>query len=467
MMNAIEIVRRAVVKAAWAVAAGWRGFALGAALGLALLIVVACSGFRSGTQSASDQQLGSLYEFEKYESSPKVRVRVARGVEKATLSGPKKLRIELGAGPTGRGPEVNTPVVVTVGPQGWVVRDARGEVSLTMGMQSSGSLAVRRVAASLMDLDGTPLAGDLILHRSTSLGGGDGVPPKGFDVVEQISIDLYLPGVLAKELYATWGLETYKAQAIAARSYALHERQRRMAQGDYYDLESTTKDQAYGGATNRSVAHQGVEDTIGLVLTWRSGLLRAYYSSTTAGRAASARDIWPTYKGYEFNLAGPIQASPRDDADSFSPLYRWEVKRSATSLSDRLRAYGTAHQFAIRQIGTVKKIDVTKSNEFGRPTEYKFTDQTGKSWTLSSEHARIACNTDAPGQPAITKEDRVNSGDFEATLVGDVMVIKGRGFGHGVGMSQYGAEGMARKGADAKQILAYYYPGAEITRLYE
>jgi stage II sporulation protein D len=466
-MESLENTRRAVGATAWVASGGVRGFAAGVALALTMMTVVACSGYRSGTQSAADRELGALYELEKFESSPKVRVRVARGIEKAELTGPTRVRIEHGDGPTGRGPEVVTPVTVTVGPRGWQVRDARGEVSLTVGMESAGSLAVRRVVASLLNLDGTPLAGDLLLHRSTSEGGGDGVSPKGFDVVEHISIDLYLPGVLAKELYATWGLETYKAQAIAARSYALHERQRRMAQGHFFDLESTTKDQAYAGATDRSVAHRAVEETLGEVLTWRGGLLRAYYSSTTAGRAASARDIWPTYKGYEFNLAAPIQASPRDDADSFSPLYRWEVKRSVASLSDRVRKYGEANQFAIRQIGTIKKIEVTKRNEFERPTEYRFTDQTGKNWKLTSEHARIASNTDAPGHPAITKEDRVSSGDFEAVVQGDTVIIKGRGFGHGVGMSQYGAEGMVRKGADAKAVLAYYYPGSEITKLYE
>ena len=455
------------MKAAWAASAGWRGFAAGASLGVAMLIVVACSTFRSDTQSAANKDLGKLYELEKFESSPKVRVRVGRAVEKVALSGPGRVRIEHGDGPTGRGPEVTTPAEVTVGPRGWVVRDAKGEVSLTSGMQEASALAIRRVAASLLEVDGVPLAGDVLLHRSTSQGGGDGLSPTAFDVVEHVSIDLYLPGVLAKELYPTWGLETYKAQAIAARSYALHERQRRMAAGSYYDLESTTKDQAYGGATDRTVAHRAVEATLGQVLTYRGSLLRAYYSSTTAGRAASARDIWPTYKGYEFNLAAPIQASPRNDADSFSPLYRWEVKRTASSLSERLRKYGETNQFAIRAIGTVKKIEVTKRNAFDRPTEYKFTDQTGKSWTLSAEHARIACNTDVPGLPAITKDDRVSSGDFEAVVQGDTVVIKGRGFGHGVGMSQYGAEGMARKGSDAKAILTYYYPGSDLTSMYE
>jgi stage II sporulation protein D len=457
---------RAVAGAAWAATVGWRGFAAGAALGLTTLIVVACSSLGGGTQTAADKELVELYGFEKYESSPKVRVRVSREAQRVELTGPAKLRVEYGTGASGRGPELNTPVTIALGARGWEVRDARGEVSLTDDMLQTESLAVRRVGSTLVKLDGQPLAGDLYFHRPTSEGGGDGISPKGFDVVEHVSIDLYLPGVLTKELYPTWGIETYKAQAIAARSYALHERNRRIAQGNFYDLESTTKDQAYAGATNRDVAHQAVDATIGEVLWWKTGVLRAYYSSTTAGRASSARDIWPTYKGYEFNLAAPIQASPRDDADSFSPLYRWEIKRNAKQLSDRIRAYGQERQFKIREMGTIAKIEVIKRNEFDRPMEYKFTDTTGKNWTLTAEHARLACNQAVPGLPEITKADRVSSGDFEAVVQGDTVVIKGRGFGHGVGMSQYGAEGMARKGAKAAQILAYYYPGAEIKKIY-
>jgi len=465
-MKISHMVMRAVAGAAWAAAASWRGFASGASLGVAMLLVVACASSGTKPQSAADKELVELYGFEKYESSPKVRVRVAHEIQQAIVTGPNKVRVEYGTGASGRGPELSTPVTFTLGARGWEIRDSRGEVSLTDEMIRTESLAVRRVGATLLKLDGAALAGDLYFHRPTSEGGGDGLSAKGFDVVEHVSIDLYLPGVLTKELYPTWGIETYKAQAIAARSYALHERQRRIAQGNFYDLESTTKDQAYAGATNRDVAHNAVDATIGEVLWWKTGVLRAYYSSTTGGRASSARDIWPTYKGYEFNLAAPIQASPRDDADSFSPLYRWKVTRDTKSLSDRIRAYGETNKFKIREMGTVAKIEMTKKNEFGRPMEYKFTDQTGKNWTLTAEHARVACNTSVPGLPDITKADRVNSGDFVAVVQGNTVTFEGRGFGHGVGMSQYGAEGMARKGATAAQILAYYYPGAEIKTIY-
>ena len=102
-------------------------------------------------------------------------------------------------------------------------------------------------------------------------------------------------------------------------------------------------DQAYIGATSNPRALAAARDTRGMVLEWGGEILRAYYSSTTGGRAASARDVWPTDPGFEFNLADPIQASKRNDADEFSPLYRWEVTRDRARLTRRLRAHGNAN----------------------------------------------------------------------------------------------------------------------------
>ena len=275
--------------------------------------------------------------------------------------------------------------------------------------------------------------------------------------------------MIAKELYASWRPVTFEAQAIAARSYALHERARRRADGRHFDVESTTKDQAYAGATENSRAHDAARATRGLVLTWAGSVLRAYYSSTTGGRAASARDTWPTSEGFEFNLAPPIQASPRDDSDAFSPVFRWEVERSTRDVLRRFRAFGRARGASIRNIRSLGTIRVLDRNEFGRPRTYRVTDESGRAWTLKAEDIRVACNH--PGEPddsipPVTRAERVLSGDFTAEIVRGRVVFSGRGFGHGVGMSQFGAEGMARRGEDARTILRHYYPGAVIERAY-
>ena len=204
-----------------------------------------------------------------------------------------------------------------------------------------------------------------------------------------------------------------------------------------------------------------------MVLQWSGEILRAYYSSTTGGRAASARDVWPATSGYEFNLADPIQATPRDDADAFSPLYRWEVTRPVRDLSKRIRTHGKSHGLPTRNMGTLASVRVTKVNEFDRPTEYLLTDTSGKTYPIRAEHLRVACNTvSGTGLPAITRDKRVNSSDATFTIAGNTVTINGQGFGHGVGMSQFGAEGMARKGRTVGDILAHYYPGAQMVRAY-
>ncbi|MEO1512726.1 MAG: hypothetical protein AAFU70_11685, partial [Planctomycetota bacterium] len=87
-------------------------------------------------------------------------------------------------------------------------------------------------------------------------------------------------------------------------------------------------------------------------------------------------------------------------------------------------------------------------------------------YRVSSENLRVAMNTTAPGQPAITRQTRVPSGDLEATVASGRVVLRGRGFGHGVGLCQFGAQGYAEQGHSAERMLRRFYPGARIERLY-
>lgn len=439
-------------------------FAIGAGAALGALVISACSsrwGWGGGGAGASAASLERLYEAEESDGAPVMRVRLAKEEHRIEVGGAGRVLVGTEGGAAGERP-IETPAVVTLGGAGWMVRGADGITMALGAAKGEGSvLAIRSDGSALLTLGGSALPGELRLHA-----GGDGPGGGTFDVVERVPIDQYLPGVVAKELPAGWEMAAYEAQAVAARSYALHERRRRIAMGDDFDVESTTQDQAYGGATANERAHKAVRETRGLVLTWHGSLLRAYYSSTTGGRAASARDTWPTGPGYEFNLAAPIQASARDDADKASPLYRWTVERKTDDLVRRLRAYGREHGSGLKGIGSLSAIRVSARNSFGRPQKYRIVDSGGTSWTLSAESVRLACNQEVAGMTPITRSKRINSGDFEARVEGDVVVFHGRGFGHGVGMSQYGAEGMARKGKTYEQILRYYYPGAVIERAY-
>jgi len=388
---------------------------------------------------------------------PLMRIRIDHDTITLALTGPSRVIVQSDSSRSARY-ILSTDLTITRTNTSWMLNPKRGKRVIIP--TSDGPLRITPSRTGLLEIDGAEHPGELVLHTTTE-------SARTFDVVEHVSIELYLPGVLAKELYRDWNLTTYRAQAIAARSYALHERARRRGQGDHFDVVSSTQDQAYSGATANPRALQAVRDTKGMVLEWNGNILRAYYSSTTGGRAASAGDVWPTSSGFEFNLAGPLQAAARDDIDSFSPLYRWEVKRTVANLTKRLRAHGRASNLSTKNLERLAGVSVEATNSFGRPTKFRVRDYNGKSMVISAESLRVACNTARlSGLPAITRKERVNSSDATFAVSGNTVTITGRGFGHGVGMSQYGAEGMARKGVDAGDILAHYYPGAELVRAY-
>lgn len=390
-------------------------------------------------------------------TGPDIRIRIARQTERAQLTASSAVRIT--SDRTGSPARTFTPpVAVRLTDLDFRVLDATGH---EIGFDRSAPLLVENDAGGPIGVNGALLSGALTLIPSRD------VSPGLFDIVERTTIEDYLPGVIAKELYTGWHGATYEAQAIAARSYALQERSRERALNSAFDLESTTEDQAYGGITLDPRALDAVRKTRGMVLTFEGQTLRAYYSSTCGGRPASAKDVWPTGPGYEFNLAEPLQAHPRACACEASPVYRWTVTRPADELVKRIQGFGREQNLAVRNLDGVARVEPVATNEVGRPTRYRIANAQGKWWELSAEQLRVACNyTGSTGLPAITRETRVSSGDLEMRADGKSVVIAGRGFGHGVGLCQFGAEGFAKQGMDAISILARFYPGARIGRAY-
>lgn len=478
-------------------------FIAGALTALVLLAVSSCSYFwpsrTPGAGVTVGERTGAALA-ETADGEPIIRVRLAAKSRTATIDGPAEVLIQPRFAPS-RLARYATPVRVEVTPRSWRIEDGDGTVDLIERSPNGPRRDVLRITAPdgvtvldtssaaamsagfdggypimrVTDGDGDQYAlpGEVWLHGRGGLGDRADQPSRrtaaglaNFDIVERLPVELYLPGVIAKELYANWRPATFRAQAIAARSYALHERQRRMARGSHFDLENTTRSQVYAGATDNRTAIDAVRETRGQVLTWQGHLLRAYYSSTTGGRAVGAAEIWPTGDGFEFNLMPPIQAHPRDDSDRISPLFRWTVTRDRASLTRRVRAYGQHHGFSVRQLTELARVEPERVNTFGRPIEYRISDADGRSWTLNAEHLRMACNFRVGDLGPPSRDERVNSSDFEVVVEGDTVRLSGRGFGHGVGMSQFGAEGMARNGRTHLDILGHYYPGSTVEDRY-
>lgn len=288
---------------------------------------------------------------------------------------------------------------------------------------------------------------------------------QGVQAVNHIDLDRYVAAVASRELFPSWDLAAYEAQAIAARSYAIQSMGLAERRGRDWHVERTTVDQAYPGHTTHATSIQAAINTRGKVLAWQGKVLRAYYSSTSGGRSGSAADTWPTGPGFEYNLDQPIQAHDIIHASDASRLHRWQVVRPADEVTGRLRAWGESAGHTLKNARAVTNIEVHRTNRAGRPAVYRVGERNGVSHTLSAEHLRIALNTRAPGLPDVTADTRISSGDFEVTA-GARFVFRGRGFGHGVGMCQFSAQALAQRGWTAEAILRNFYPGATIERAY-
>lgn len=461
-------------------------FACGAAIALAGLVSWSCQTAPAVPRSAST---GAPPR------EPDVRVRIKNGVEKVRLEGPAELVVEFAAKATKVMP---TPVVVEATSAGFNLTDRWGkvfELTTTSPVEVSAKHEGSAKKPARIKVDGAAYPGRLWLMpkggpapmaqlnggtmvlasgvgRSTDPAKPESVARGTMDVIEIVPLEMYLVGVLPSELPGNFHQAAFHAQAVCARTYALHERERSTRGGKDFDLEAGELDQAYNGGPELAIAQRAVADTRGVVLTWNGTLLRTYYSSTCGGRSASAAEVWPTGEGFEFNSAAPLQGKPRDHACQISPLYTWTVTRPLDELSTRIREWGKANGHPARHIWTVAKLEVEKRNATGRPSRYILTDSRKKEVPITAELLRVACNYSGGGSgpaaalPKIVRDTRVNSGDIEIEVTGKAAVIRGRGFGHGVGMCQYCIDAMGERGASWREMLPLFYPGAKVERAY-
>lgn len=431
---------------------------------------------------------------------PDIRVRIKTRVPTIAVTSPSAVAVR--AVSTGSGSQIfRAPITVTVSPRGLMTADSLGVT------REWGPTVDVELQAATGDADRTPMVVDGVSYPGKlTLRGRWKESSQFFDVVSTLPIEIYVAGVLQKELYDGWPRQSYEAQAIAARSYAVHERDRARRSGRQYDVESSTLDQAYGGMPTRVAAVEAARTTRGMMLTASAGgggVLRAYYSSCCGGRPASASAIWPTTNGFEFNLARPLQGEPRAYACERAPVFTWEVVRKNDELVRRIRAWGRETGKRVGTMDRIRSIEPAGRNDAGRPNAYTVTDVKGQTFRFSAEEMRVACNKGEPagmangsagmgGSPPPLADIRtgptlVKSNDLEFTIVppagtgttgpgvsggvplagggGDIR-IRGRGFGHGVGLCQYCAKGFAERGQDAVTMLRAFYPGADVRKQY-
>jgi len=392
-------------------------------------------------------------------SEPNLRVRIARNTD--------KIRLTSSAGSIIAQPPVSrqqaaspqrfaSPLTLTAEGNAFRIVDGQGR----SGRWPVESLSLYASAGQTLSYDNRTYPGKLQIVLKNNENRPRENQPSQLDLINIVPLETYLPGVLEKELFGHWHLETFKAQAIAARSYALFERSQ--ASHRHYDLESTTASQVYGGQAKNSRAIQAVAQTRGIVLAFDERIVPAFYSSTTGGHGQDAAVAFP-------NMADivPLRGQSRAQWGSISTSWRWgPISRDVQTLSKRIVAWGKQRSHPVTRLGTLASVDVATVSRTGRPASFRLTNTAGQTFTLRCEAFRFACNTNAPGLPDITPETRLKSSDLTIHRTGNTFRFTGRGFGHGVGLGQWGAQHLAQTGYAHDAILSYYYPGSMLRRLY-
>lgn len=422
---------------------------------LFLLMLIAAAGYAGCRDDPAFPPSPNVPAAGKVASEPVVRVRISKAIQTIHISGPSKVTIEKVGAPKEQSVTLSTPFTLSMPGGLWSVSGTQG-VNLGTSM-----IHLQALGPNTIFIDRQPYPGSFRLAPTRSDNPLNDISK--FDVINHLRLELYLPGVLARELFDTWKPATYLAQAIVARTYAI-DRLIKDGPGRLHDVESTQASQAYIGSTAHPLALSAVRDTAGLVLTWEGRVIPAYYSSCCGGVPARAGDAFGR------DTIPPLDAVQTHNFCSISPQYQWNtLSLDRATLSKRLRLWGKFANNNFQKINLIQKITVAKRNTLGRPTRFTITDIKDATFNLSAEGMRIACNyTDsAAGLPAPANAQTIRSGYFEAEVRGDkVVIFNGRGFGHGVGMCQWGAEGMARQGQDAQAILRLSYPGAKLERAY-
>jgi len=253
-------------------------------------------------------------------------------------------------------------------------------------------------------------------------------------VINNVDLEAYLYGVVPKEMSPGWAGDALKAQAVSSRTYALYVKGK--STDKPYDLVATTTSQVYGGYDAETPAStRAVDATRGEVMTYNGRLVIAYFHANSGGFTESAKNVW----GADL----PYLRGIRDPYSDNIPGGTWELSLSYQAIQDRLNQYG----LNVGAISWVRPVDISPS---GRSLRIEVVSTRGRT-VLKSNDFRL----------------KMGAMELKSTLFRlhespDGLRIRGKGFGHGVGMSQWGAYRMAQAGHDYRDILRHYYKDIQI-----
>jgi len=288
----------------------------------------------------------------------------------------------------------------------------------------------------------TVRAGFVALNHNMLFRGAVELVPRGngkLSLVNDLDMESYLAGLVNMEIRSDYPAEAVKAQIIAARSYALAVAAERRKGREFYDLVGSEFDQVFQGShVEDAQSYKLVQKTRGVVLFHREDVLKAYYHSSSGGYSEIPENVWKNGRKEPDHLAYLARQSPVDNDVAAS---KWQV-----TLSPKVG-------WIWPEVGQLTDVQVLERSSGRRVKKIRLMGENGTLTLTGTEFRRRLGNR------------WLKSTFFFVKKIGANWILEGRGFGHGVGLSQLGAREMANRGKKTTEILSFYYPFTSLRRL--
>jgi stage II sporulation protein D len=258
------------------------------------------------------------------------------------------------------------------------------------------------------------------------------------NVINELGIEGYLYGVMSREVSPGWHIEALKAQAVVSRTYVMKNLGKHDREG--FDLSATMTSQVYGGVEAEDPrTTEAVDLTRGEVITYNGELIKSFFHSNCGGHTEDVSNVWEGEQQVPY-LKGRVCVFCKE-----SYQYYWEKTIEKEMVKQKLNENGY-------NVGDIKKIKILGRSSSGRVTCLRIY-HTGGHLEIRAHNFRM-----------IMDPSLIRSTLFAIEQMGNRIRFYGRGWGHGVGMCQWGAKGMAERGVNYRHILQYYYPGTKIEK---
>lgn len=261
-----------------------------------------------------------------------------------------------------------------------------------------------------------------------------------YHIINEVDFEEYITGVVSKEMDENWPVEALKAQAVCSRTFFLWKKMD--TKDKIYDIENSIYHQVYGVCKSEKIK-KAVKETEGEILIDENGeIAKVFFHACCGGMTTNPEEIWGGQYPYNISIVDPYCKD--------SPYSSWEKTFSKQYLS---KTFGFQ----------IDRIEILERDKTGRVKILQILTKNGKKFNLTGHEFRLNVNRNTDiyfKNPYI-----IPSTMFEIYDKGKEIVFRGKGYGHGAGMCQWGARKMAESGYSYKEILNFYFPGLKIKKL--